>query len=152
MSSMVRIPAATARSPHLRSADQNAVLHLLPQSAAGSRLAALEMPRHTIGTRSRLLPSCCFRRYDSLGDAGITHRADEPLPDRACAIRGGQSAPSHVGKYRAAPFRDDETVYDGERVVQAGHVTFLEQFRERCVGWRPNLCRPSAAIDLIKVT
>ena len=57
-----------------------------------------------------------------------------------------------VGKYRAAPFRDDETVYDGERVVQAGHVTFLEQFRERCVGWRPNLCRPSAAIDLIKVT
>jgi len=72
----------------------------------------------------------------------IAHRADEPLPDRACAIRGGQSAPSHVGKYRAAPFRDDETVYDGERVVQAGHVTFPEQFRERRAGWATQLVPP----------
>jgi TolB-like protein len=44
------------------------------RSAAGSRLAALEMPRHTIGTRSRLLPPCCFRRYDSLGDAAASRR------------------------------------------------------------------------------
>jgi hypothetical protein len=54
--------------------------------------------------------------------------------------------------YRAAPLRDDETVYDGERVVQAGHGILPEKFRERRAGWRPNLCRPSAAIDLIKVT
>ena len=47
----------------------------------------------------------------------VAHRGDEPLPNRACAIRGGQSARSHVGEYRAAPFRDDEAVYDGERVV-----------------------------------
>jgi hypothetical protein len=25
--------------------------------------------------------------------------------------------PAHVGEYAAAPFRDDEAVYDGERVV-----------------------------------
>src|SRR6202045_1601112 len=62
------------------------------------------------------------------------------LSDRACAIRGGQSAPSHVGKYRAAPFRDDETVYDGERVVQAGLVPFLVPFREKRAGWHTILC------------
>jgi hypothetical protein len=35
MSSTVRTPASMARSPHRRSADQNAVLHLLPQKRCG---------------------------------------------------------------------------------------------------------------------
>jgi hypothetical protein len=35
MSSIVRIPAAMARSPHRRSADQNALRHAAPQNRCG---------------------------------------------------------------------------------------------------------------------
>jgi hypothetical protein len=35
ISAMLRIPVAMARSPHRRSADQNALLHLAPQNRCG---------------------------------------------------------------------------------------------------------------------
>jgi len=68
-------------------------------------------------------------RSDQVGIVGepalplrdIAHRVDKPLPDRAGAVRSGHAALAHVGKDGAAPFRDDETVDDGERVVQACH-------------------------------
>ena len=71
----------------------------------------------------------------------MAHRVDKPLPDRACEIRSGQSALAHIGEYRAAPFRDDEAVYDGERIVQVGHSNSPQKFRQSTGGSaRPLYC------------
>jgi hypothetical protein len=59
-----------------------------------------------------------------VGDLHDTHA--QFLPDRAGAVRRGQPALADVGKDSSAPFRDDEAVYDGERVMYSGHAIFGE--------------------------
>jgi len=82
----------------------------------------------------------------------IAHRADEPLPDRACAIRGGhppRRMSANTARLHFEMTRPSMTVSEScRRVMLPSRSSFANDAQ---VG-RPNLCRPSAAIDLFKVT